>query len=90
MMNTLVPIRQQINSPGDFGYFQPRTNFYPAIREIEKPLVVTLEMVPRDEHEDNLPAITRIADLPVASEITSGGYESLLPIRGTLKNLQYA
>ncbi len=93
MINTLVPIQKQINAPKDFNYLQPRTNFYPLqeIRKVEEHLFAGfLQKFPNDENEDNLPARVKITDLPISSDIAPGGYKSLLAIRGTLKNLQYA
>ena len=94
MTNSLVPLQKQINTPGEFNYLQPRTNFYPLqeIRKVEEHLFSGfLSELPNDESEDrNLPVKSELkADLPLARDYGEVGYETLLPIRGILRELQY-
>ena len=91
MANTLVP-QKQITYPKDFSYVQPRSYPLLEIRRVEEHLFAGfLQELPGDENENrNLPTKPGTkADLPLASDYGEIGYESLLPIRGTLKKLQY-
>lgn len=92
MTNALV--KKQINLPKEFNYLQPRINFYPLaeIRRTEEVLFAGFleEFSSNDDENRNLPVKSKSkADLPLASDYGSVGYETLLPIRGIFRELQY-
>lgn len=96
MLNTLVPVKKQINPPSEFNYLQTKPNFYPAqaISTIEEPLLFSAfltESITEHENIARLPdRIKPKTDLPLTSDYGEVGFPQMVSICGPLKAaLQY-
>ena len=92
MPNTLVPVRSPSNYQRDFSYVNHRENFPLQIRGLEENLINVVLVEPNQLSVIQNTALTKPktkTDLPITSDYGVVGFESLLPIRGVLRELQY-